>query len=592
MENGHIVSGQSKKAFMRWVIALLIAVLPSVAGAACLVQGGGPDKKFLQGKELYENKEYEKAVKVFSKLAKKGHAEAQSYLGLCYAKGDGVPKSFSDAVQWFSKSAEQGYAIAQFYLGWCYANGDGVPKSYSDAVKWWSKSAEQGHAYAQFTLGACYYSGEGVPKSYSDAVQWFSKSAEQGNAYAQYYLGLCYYKGYGVPQSYSDAVKWFSKSAEQGNAEAQFYLGLCYYYGEGVPKNSSDAVKWFSKSAEQGYADAQYYLGACYYYGEGAPQNYSNAVKWFSKSAEQGNADAQYYLGWCYKNGKGVPQNYSDAVKWYSKSAEQGHAKAQYNLGLCYYDGKGVPQSYSDAVKWFNKAAEQGQLAVEFKKLTREVEEKTFELKYEIQYPVDGANEAQVKGIRMWINEKLGGKYRGDLADGNAVLDKNIETTASEWREETRQMWEEYEIVGHMDVTIEVSCEYAQCITMKFFEGGWQGDGFGGEEGATFLADGNLVTWDMFNTDGDFQNLLKKGIKSFIDEMDKENGNTFASNELGDVLKSRVPLPDSPPILTADGVRFVYSRYELNEYFAPEFTVPYDIIKPLMKPALVGKLGL
>ena len=588
-----MVSGQSKKVFMRWVIALLIAVLPSVAGAACLVQGGGSDKKFLQGKELYENKEYEKAVKVFSKLAEKGHAEAQFYLGLCYYNGEGVSQSYSDAVKWYSKSAEQGNADAQNNLGLCYYKGEGVPESYSDAMQWWSKSAEQGNADAQNYLGECYYYGYGVPKNSSDAVKWWRKSAEQGNAYAQYHLGVCYYNGEGVPQSYSDAVKWFSKSAEQGYVYAQFNLGECYENGDGVPRIYADAVKWYRKSAEQGYIKAQYNLAWCYYYGYGVPQSYSDAVQWWSKSAEQGYAAAQYRLGLCYAKGYGVPQSYSDAVKWYSKSAEQGHAKAQYNLGLCYYDGKGVPQSYSDAVKWFNKAAEQGQLAVEFKKLTREVKEKTFKLEYEIQYPVGGANEAQVEGIRKWINKELGEKYKGDLANGNVVLDKNVKAIASEWRRDIRQTWgDEDEMVGNMSVVIAVGCEYGQCITMTNNYEGWDGDGFGALEGATFLADGSLVTWDMFNTDGDFQKLLKKEIKSFIDETDRKNGDTFAADDLGDVLKSRVPTPQCPPMLTADGVRFVYNRYEVGEFMSPEFTVPYDIIKPLMKPALVGKLGL
>ena len=231
--------------------------------------------------------------------------------------------------------------------------------------------------------------------------------------------------------------------------------------------------------------------------------------------------------------------------------------------------------------------------AVEFEKLTREVKEKTFKLEYEIQYPVGGANEAQVEGIRKWINKELGGKYKGDLADGNAVLDKNVKAIASEWRRNIRQTWgDEDEMVGNMSVVIAVGCEYGQCITMTNNYEGWDGDGFGALEGATFLADGSLVTWKMFNTGGDFQKLLKKEIKSFIDETDRKNGDTFAADDLGYLLKSRVPTPQCPPMLTADGVRFVYNRYDVGEFMSLDFTVPYDIIKPLMKPALVETLGL
>lgn len=48
--------------------------------------------------------------------------------------------------------AEQGYADAQYSLGLCYAKGDGVPQDYKQAVYWYSKAAEQGLAEAQESL--------------------------------------------------------------------------------------------------------------------------------------------------------------------------------------------------------------------------------------------------------------------------------------------------------------------------------------------------------------------------------------------------------------------------------------------------------
>ena len=51
------------------------------------------------------------------------------------------------------KKAEQGDADAQFQLGVMYAEGRGVLKSYVDAVKWYRKAAEQGDVHAQYNLG-------------------------------------------------------------------------------------------------------------------------------------------------------------------------------------------------------------------------------------------------------------------------------------------------------------------------------------------------------------------------------------------------------------------------------------------------------
>lgn len=49
-------------------------------------------------------------------VAEKGNAEAQYNLGLCYARGDGVPRDFAEAVKWYRKAAEQNHTGAQYNL--------------------------------------------------------------------------------------------------------------------------------------------------------------------------------------------------------------------------------------------------------------------------------------------------------------------------------------------------------------------------------------------------------------------------------------------------------------------------------------------
>src|SRR6266403_2150775 len=60
--------------------------------------------------------------------AEAGDAESQVELGLCYGKGEGVPKDPVEAVKWFRKAAEQNLAKAQLNLGLFYLNGEGVAK--------------------------------------------------------------------------------------------------------------------------------------------------------------------------------------------------------------------------------------------------------------------------------------------------------------------------------------------------------------------------------------------------------------------------------------------------------------------------------
>ena len=73
--------------------------------------------------------------------------------------------------------AEQGDADAQITLGVCYAKGLGVPQDFAEALKWYRLAAGQGHAEAQFNLGVMYHTGKGVPQDYVEAHKWFNLSA-------------------------------------------------------------------------------------------------------------------------------------------------------------------------------------------------------------------------------------------------------------------------------------------------------------------------------------------------------------------------------------------------------------------------------
>src|ERR1022692_1844766 len=81
--------------------------------------------------------------------AEEGYAPAQTYIGVWYAKGDGVEQDQPVAAQWYRKAAEQGNAAAQFYLGISYRNGNGVEQDQREALNWFRKAAEQGIARAQ-----------------------------------------------------------------------------------------------------------------------------------------------------------------------------------------------------------------------------------------------------------------------------------------------------------------------------------------------------------------------------------------------------------------------------------------------------------
>ena len=63
--------------------------------------------------KAYNAGDYVKALEVTKPLAEQGHTRAQTYLGMMYANGEGVPQDFQEAFAWYSRAAEQGDVEAQ-----------------------------------------------------------------------------------------------------------------------------------------------------------------------------------------------------------------------------------------------------------------------------------------------------------------------------------------------------------------------------------------------------------------------------------------------------------------------------------------------
>lgn len=159
------------------------------------------------------------ALKWFQKAARSPWTALS--IGKDFLNGWGVEKNTGEAVKFFQKAAEAGDAEAQFYLGFCYAEGKGVEKDEAESVKWYRKAADQGLPNAQYAIGERYLYGKGIPKDPVEATKWFQKSAEQRNAEAEYALAVCFYNGWGVSKDLDEAMKWLRKAAAQDFKKAK-----------------------------------------------------------------------------------------------------------------------------------------------------------------------------------------------------------------------------------------------------------------------------------------------------------------------------------------------------------------------------------
>ena len=300
-------------------------ILCSVAGAVIIAgvasYGGylyfGDAPRLERGIEYYKDKRYDKAFSLIKPIADKGNAEAQLYIGNCYANGNGTALDSEEAARWFRKAADQGLAEAQYRMFICCRDGIGMEPNVMNAAKWCRKAAEAEFEEAMFHMGMLYVKGTGVEKNAKSAFKWFRKGAERGNPSALYNFGLCYKQGYGVEKDQDEASKWQNKAvdtwrsmANAGDLDAMLMLAQLYKSGDVVELDKEEAVKWYRKAADLGNAQAQFLLATCYQQGDGIETDNEEAAKWMLKSAEQGtDKTSQWMMGRFYQDGVGVEKD-------------------------------------------------------------------------------------------------------------------------------------------------------------------------------------------------------------------------------------------------------------------------------------------
>ncbi len=190
-----------------------------------------------------------------------GNPYAKYQLGCLYMKGECVGEDkreanllFQEAVELLQAMANVGDARAQTSLGTCYERNQGVDQNAGLAVKYYRMAADQNYARGQYNLGTCYQEGIGVTQDNVQAEKHFRNAAQQGDVMALTSLGnlLRLQK-----DTQKEAFLSYESAAKQGYAQAQYNLGRCYEKGLGTTKDSKAAATWYTKAAAQGHAKAK-----------------------------------------------------------------------------------------------------------------------------------------------------------------------------------------------------------------------------------------------------------------------------------------------------------------------------------------------
>jgi TPR repeat protein len=91
---------------------------------------------FAQGARAYDRQNYLLAERILMPLAEYWDPRAQTYIGVMYLRGQGVPQNFLVAAYWLHLAAGAGFPEAQYFLGLMYDKGQGVPQDFVMAHAW------------------------------------------------------------------------------------------------------------------------------------------------------------------------------------------------------------------------------------------------------------------------------------------------------------------------------------------------------------------------------------------------------------------------------------------------------------------------
>ncbi|MBQ3014913.1 MAG: sel1 repeat family protein [Clostridia bacterium] len=270
---------------------------------------------YKQAKTYYNQKQYDKAFRLFLDAEKYGEPDAYYMLGEHYYYGYGVAQNRTKACDYYNLAAERGDTSAMVDLGIIYES------SHPDtSFKWRRRAIAAGDNRPALDLAKMYFDGKGTSRNYNEAKTLFEKVAKDGNAEANAYLGYIHENGLSVPKNEQLAVEYYKKGLSIDWAK-KAHDKLFHKLDE---ERRDNEIEEQLALAKRGDPNAQRFIGECYYNGYRTTQSYEMAFEWFKKAAAHGNGRAMSLLGDMYMNGYGVKQDLKKAKKYYQDAIKHG----------------------------------------------------------------------------------------------------------------------------------------------------------------------------------------------------------------------------------------------------------------------------
>lgn len=198
-------------------------------------------------------------------------------------------------------------------------------------------------------------------------------------------------------------------------------------------------------------------------------------------------------------------------------------------------------------------------------------------------------NQQLKRVMNEWINETFGGVYLiRDTQNTDSILAYYQKAWADSSAASIKEFAaEDYQCAYTWENRFKVEAETDKYVTLSISSYTYQGGAHGSSviSQQTFRQeDGRELGWNnMFNVENQFKlrELMKDKLMKYFNVTSEDD---FRACLLNPDDAFMLPLPQTPPVLLKDGIRFVYQQYEIAPYACgmPEFTLPYSEVKPLL----------
>lgn len=162
---------------------------------------------------------------------------------------------------WVLDAASKGHAYAQTFLGLLYSHGYSVPKKDSESVKWFELAAAQKEICGAYNLAVCLLFGNGIKRDIDRAESIMNEGEQRGMIYDRKLLA----KRFQEKRRWNDAARLWEKGAQRGDWESIVAMGDLHMKKEaGQLYNPGKAFPFYLNAENKGDIDGMERVAKCY----------------------------------------------------------------------------------------------------------------------------------------------------------------------------------------------------------------------------------------------------------------------------------------------------------------------------------------